>query len=73
MNTKPVEIIPTYASMVDPFIAVLQNENANYESLNTAREFFMDCAQIADQHAAERVAWIADYEAAQTLLAEREP
>ena len=32
----------------------------------------MDCAQIADQHAAERVAWIADYEAAQTLLAERE-
>ena len=72
MNTKPVEIIPTYASMVDPFIAVLQNENANYESLNTAREFFMDCAKTADRYTTDREAAIADYETAQTLLAERE-
>ena len=73
MNTEPVEIIPTYASMVDPFIAVLQNENASYESLNTAREFFMDCAKTADRYTTDREVEIEDYELATTKLSDLPP
>ena len=62
MNTAPIEVIPTYACLVDPFIAVLQNEDADYESHTTAREMFMHLAETADRINEERDARIAEYE-----------
>ena len=62
MNTAPIEVIPTYACLVDPFIAVLQNEHADYESHKTARQMFMHLAETADRLNEERDARIAEYE-----------
>jgi len=62
MNTTPIKIIPTYACLVDPMIAVFQNEHANYESFATAREMFMHLAETVDRLNEERDARIAEYE-----------
>ena len=62
MNTTPIKIIPTYACLVDPMIAVFQNEHTNYESFATAREMFMHLAETVDRLNEERDARIAEYE-----------
>ena len=62
MNTTPIKIIPTYACLVDPMIAVFQNEHADYESYATARQMFMHLAETVDRLNEERDARIAEYE-----------
>ena len=66
MNGSTGEYIatPTWVSLIDPMIAVLQNGHASYESQRTIRENLMLLAKAADRATAERVAQIADYEAA---------
>ena len=62
MNTTPIEVIPTYACLVDSMIAVFQNEHADYESFATARQIFMHLAETVDRLNEERDARIAEYE-----------
>jgi hypothetical protein len=55
---------PSWVSLIDPMIAVLQNEHARYDSQSFVRESLMLLAKAADRANTERVAQVADYEAA---------
>jgi hypothetical protein len=65
MTTKYIDITPTWVSLIEPMITVLQNGHASYESQRAIRESLMLLAKAADDANTERVAQIANYEAAQ--------
>jgi len=64
MTTEYIDITPSWSSLIDPMITVLQNGHASYESQRTIRESLMLLAKLADRINTEREAEIADYEAA---------
>tara|TARA_B110000503_G_C7005164_1_gene353270 strand:- start:55 stop:279 length:225 start_codon:yes stop_codon:yes gene_type:complete len=64
MTTEYIDITPSWSSLIDPMIAVLQNGHASYDSQQAVRESLMLLAKAADNADAKCEAKIADYEAA---------
>lgn len=69
---RTVDNTPKWEPLIDPMIAALQNAIPGSDTWKLVREELLRLAQCADQVNASRAADIADYEAAQTLLTERE-